>query len=81
MQGIVAGGLVLILGGPCLHLVKVLHSSKAGMVATAEADRSGIEEVTSFVAKLRTDLAAVQAAVTSPWSHDYAAYCTSSLGW
>jgi transposase len=34
----------------------------------AEAERSGIEEVTSFVAKLRTDLAAVQAAVTSPWS-------------
>src|SRR5262249_40877117 len=34
----------------------------------AAADRSGIEEVSSFAAKLRKDLAAVEAAVTSPWS-------------
>jgi transposase len=46
----------------------------------AEADQCGIPEVNSFAAKLRQDLAAVEAAVTSPWSHDYVAYCTSSLG-
>jgi transposase len=34
----------------------------------AEADQSGIEEVTRFAARLRKDLAAVEAAVTSPWS-------------
>ncbi len=33
-----------------------------------KADQSGIDEVTSFAAKLRLDLAAVEAAVTSPWS-------------
>jgi len=33
-----------------------------------EADQCGILEVASFAAKLRQDLAAVEAAVTSPWS-------------
>ncbi len=33
-----------------------------------EADQCGIEEVACFAAKMRKDLAAVEAAVTSPWS-------------
>jgi transposase len=33
-----------------------------------EAEQSGIPEVNAFVTKLRQDLPAVAAAVTSPWS-------------
>lgn len=33
-----------------------------------EAERSGLPEFRTFLTKLRQDVAAVQAAVTSPWS-------------
>jgi transposase len=43
--------------------------------------QSGIAELVGFAQGLRRDYAAVKAALCSDWSHDYAAYCTSSLGW
>ena len=45
------------------------------------SEQSAISEVVGFSQGLRRDSAAVKAACSSPWSHDYAAYCTSSLEW
>jgi transposase len=45
------------------------------------ASQSHVPELTSFVNGVRRNYAAVVAALTSPHSHDYVAYCTSSLGW
>jgi transposase len=44
-----------------------------------EAEHCGVPELRTFATKLHQDLPAVQAAVVSPFSHDYVAYCTSSL--
>jgi transposase len=56
--------------GLCARFRQLLRTQDLEGLAAwlAEADQSGIEEVTSFAAKLRKDLAAVEAAVTSPWS-------------
>ncbi len=47
----------------------------------ANAKASGIPELSGFAEGLRRDDAAIRAAFELPWSHDYVAYCTSSLGW
>jgi len=46
-----------------------------------QCEHSSIAEVVRFAHGLRRDEAAVRAALRYPWSHDYVAYCTSSLGW
>ena len=45
-----------------------------------QCEHSGIAEFVRFAQGLRRDDAAVHAALRYPWSHDYVAYCTSSLG-
>jgi transposase len=47
----------------------------------ADATASGIGELAGFALGIRRDRAAVEAGLTLPWSHDYVAYCTSSLAW
>jgi hypothetical protein len=61
---------------------QVLHDHDPHALALwlEAAEQSGVQEIRAFVTKLRQDLPAVQAAVTMSWSHDYVAYCTSSLG-
>jgi transposase len=56
--------------GLCTHFRQLLRDRDVHGLDTwlTDADQSGIEEVASFAAKLRKDLAAVEAAVTSPWS-------------
>ncbi len=57
--------------GLCARFRQLLRDRDVEGLAAwlAEADQSGIEEVTSFATKRRKDLAAaVEAAVTSPWS-------------
>jgi transposase len=46
-----------------------------------QCEQSGISELVGFARGLRRDEPAVQAALRYAWSHDYVAYCTSSLGW
>ena len=46
----------------------------------ADAAHSRIPELVSFVHGVQRDYDAVAAAFTSPHSHDYVAYCTSSPG-
>jgi transposase len=60
---------------------QVLHDHDPHALAPwlEAAAQCGVPEVQAFVTKLRQDLPAVQAAVTMSWSHDYVAYCTSSL--
>jgi transposase len=54
----------------CTRFRQLFRDHDLGALASwlTEADQCGILEVTSFAAKLRQDLAAVEAAVTSPWS-------------
>jgi transposase len=47
----------------------------------AQAAKSRISELVSFARGLQRDHDAVTAALCSPYSHDYVAYCTSSLAW
>lgn len=47
----------------------------------AAATASAIPELVSFANGIRRDDDAVAAAFQLPSSHDYVAYCTSSLGW
>jgi len=45
------------------------------------ARRNWIPELVSFASGILRDFSAVAAACTLAHSHDYVAYCTSSLGW
>jgi transposase len=47
----------------------------------AQCEQSGTSELVGFARGLRAGEPAVCAALRSDWSHDYVAYCTSSLGW
>ncbi len=47
----------------------------------ADAESSGLREFREFAAGVRRDYAAVEAAVTSEWSSEHVAYCTSSPQW
>jgi transposase len=69
--------------GAVRRFFTMLRQHQAGALATwlEAADASGIPELAAFAQGVRRDLPAIQAAFTSPWSHDYVAYCTSSLGW
>jgi transposase len=57
--------------GLCARFRQILRDHDVEGLASwlAEADESGIDEVSNFAAKRRKDRAAVEAAVTSPWSH------------
>jgi len=44
------------------------------------AQQSSSVELQGFASGVTRDYAAVKAGLSLPWSHDYVAYCTSSLG-
>jgi transposase len=71
--------------GRAQQLLKAFHSIVAERAEARlsswleQCAHSGIAEFVRFAQGLRRDEAAVRAALRYAWSHDYVAYCTSSL--